>query len=855
MNFKSLIFLFSCILVVYPSLSQAQVLEDSTLSTEVSTDNNRDFTVNQGKQQGNNLFHSFQKFSIPDNGSVSFNNAATIQNIISRVTGTSISEIDGLIQANGTANLFLLNPNGIVFGSNARLNIGGSFAGTTAESLLFEDGTEFSSKANEPLLTVSTPLGLQFGSNPGEIINRASFSIPNPLDPTGQDRLKLGLTAAPEKTLALIGNGITFDGGAVSAPIGNVELGSVAKNSFVYLKPAIQGWQADYADVNQFKDLKLDNLASVDTSGEGGGNVNIWGSNIQLLNGSAITSNTLGTLDGGTIQIQASNLLEINGSDRSSTKLDPLLAGIEIFLPFASQISSNTFGAGRGGDIEITTGDFRLVDGGAIELQTLPGSTGNSGNLLLMANTIKLNGSRPLLEVGENAIDLINPFISLDTALEVNQASEISTVSIGEGNAGNITITTNDLILEDAATVSSSPFGSGDGGNINIDSLKSVRVFGTSPRTGSASSSITANSFANGDAGDINLTTGKLTIGDGGLVISSTSGMGDSGNININSSSVEISGFRTSDELPSLISAQTQDGGDGGSISIATDNLRISDHASLSVQGTGSSVPGNLLVDANSIELRSGGSITATTQFQSGGNISLNIEDNLTLKESSRVSARAFNNANGGNVNIDAKFIIAFPQQNNDILATAVFGNGGNITINTEGIFGIEEGNSMSSNLSNDLDASSEFGLSGTVATPFPNLSGVDQLFLLPTDFVDVNYLFDNSFCKVSRNSQFIATGRGGIPLEPEQNFFSEHTWSDWRMVKEVEEQRSRGAGGQGSREDGEMGRQGVKRISLIQGWVTDEDGNVSLTDKPLVVNAQQSGWNTFGCNRLKSNS
>ncbi|NJL53022.1 MAG: hypothetical protein HC930_13955 [Hydrococcus sp. SU_1_0] len=360
--------------------------------------------------------------------------------------------------------------------------------------------------------------GLQFGSNPGEITNQANFSSPNPLDATGQEQIKLGLTTASEKTFALLGNGINFDGGAATSPRGNIQLGSVAVNSFVTLESIPEGWKVNYDNVSQFQDLTFDNLASVDTSGTGGGNINITGRNIKILNGSAITSNTLGNLDGGKIQIEASDLLEINGSDITGTKLDSLLATVEIFLPFASQISSSTVGSGKGGDVDITAQNLKLIDGGAIELQTFPGSTGTGGNLSIVAmDSIESNGIRPLLGVGDNAINLILPTIPLDTAIDLNQASEIATASISTGDAGNINISTTNIRLEDGATISVSPFSTGKGGTINIDSSQSIEIIGASPRTGSVSSSITANSFADGNAGDLKINTNRLTIRDGGF--------------------------------------------------------------------------------------------------------------------------------------------------------------------------------------------------------------------------------------------------------------------------------------------------------------------------------------------------
>lgn len=116
-------------------------------------------------------YSSFEQFSIPTGGAAYFNNIGSIQNIISRVIGGSVSNIDGLLRANGTANLFLLNSNGIVFGPNASLNIGGSFLGSTASSIKFTDDIEFNAKTfqDKPLLSVNVPVGLNFTGNQGSI--------------------------------------------------------------------------------------------------------------------------------------------------------------------------------------------------------------------------------------------------------------------------------------------------------------------------------------------------------------------------------------------------------------------------------------------------------------------------------------------------------------------------------------------------------------------------------------------------------------------------------------------------------------------------------------------------------------
>ncbi|NJL53020.1 MAG: S-layer family protein [Hydrococcus sp. SU_1_0] len=283
-------------------------------------------------------------------------------------------------------------------------------------------------------------------------------------------------------------------------------------------------------------------------------------------------------------------------------------------------------------------------------------------------------------------------------------------------------------------------------------------------------------------------------------------------------------------------------GGRWGNITLNTDSLTISDRGSLSVQGSGSSVPGNLLVQANTVALSKAGSITAETEFGSGGNIQLSIQDRLTLRDNSLISAEAFNSANGGNLNLDARFIVAFPQENNDILANAVFGNGGNIAINTKGIFGIEERSSAPPNLTNDLDASSEFGSAGKVSIFFPTLSNAEGVLKPPSNNIDVDYLLKNTFCKIRGNSKFIATGRNGIPLMPDNAVLPEHTWSDWRIVEDAKVEDAKKA-------DAAVETPVAKKIVIIQGWVTDAEGNIVLTDKPLEVASRKPGLNTPDCN------
>ncbi len=894
--------LLSAILIywVMADTAIAQVTQDGTLSTNVTSENNRNFVVNGGKQAGNNLFHSFEQFSVPTNGSVFFNNSLTIQNIISRVTGSSTSSIDGLIQNNGAANLFLINPNGIVFGENAVLNLGGSFVATTAESLIFADGNEFSTQypSSPPLLTISTPLGLQFGDNPGSIVNRSQLLIPNPSDPTGTSQINLGLAVQPEKTLALLGGDILIDGGALTAPMGNIELGSVGGNSFIHFNAIANGWDVGYQDVSEFRDLQLDNLAIVNATGEGGGAIALQGRQIKILNGSAVVSETFGATDGKPITLNASELVEINGSDPTGENLNLGFASLGIFLPVSSRLASNTFGAGKGGDISINTPKLLLLDGAQIEIQTLvnpanpPMATGNSGNILIKATElVQLQGKKPLLGVTDNASELLPipanntdlvDSVSLNRFIDIGRSSSIDAASASNGKSGNINIFTNRLTVLDGAVIENVPFGSGDGGDIVIEASESVTIAGNSQSDNDFGGIIASNTFDAGNAGNINLTTTQLSLQDGGGITTSTLTSGKGGSITLNASKIEILGISGNGKIPSGFGSETFGAGDAGNLSVNTEQLNIRDRGQITVRGTSFGSPGNLEINANSIQLDNRAVITAATESGSGGNIKLDIAENLTLGDNSQISAQARGNADGGNVDISANFIIARPLENSDILASAVRGDGGNINITTQGIFGLSENNSQPANSTNDLDASSDLGLSGTVAIQIPQFDPARGIFEVPPEVIDLNSLLQNSFCKLSDNSSYITTGRGGIPLVPDGNILGSNTWEDWRVMGDGETERW-GDIETGRHRDGErwkpasdvayklrgkptetatpqdareslprqIERRGDREIETIGGWLVNRQGKVVLTANPLVVTPRPPQFNRPNCNSI----
>jgi filamentous hemagglutinin family protein len=333
--------------LVASSPTSAQITPDGTVPTSVNESGDVS-EITGGAKAGNNLFHSFENFSVPTGTEAFFNNAANIANIISRVTGGSVSNIDGLIRANGNANLFLLNPNGIIFGSNAALNIGGSFYATTADSVVFEDKTEFSAtNPQTPLLTVSVPLGLQIYSQAGSVTNRSV---------TGDDRGEVvGLQVQPGKNLMLLGGNISLKAGYLTAPGGRVELGGLKASGTVKLN---EDGSLSFPQHVSRADVSLDNGAEVNVRADDGGSIAVNAQNFSLMG----ESNLLAGIKEG-LGSAESKAGDINISAEGTINLAD-----ESFV-------SNTTGeaaTGKGGDINISTWSLFLSNGVTVSTNTYP---------------------------------------------------------------------------------------------------------------------------------------------------------------------------------------------------------------------------------------------------------------------------------------------------------------------------------------------------------------------------------------------------------------------------------------------------------------------------------------------------
>ena len=780
--------------------AQAQVRADSTLPTNsrVVRDGDR-FVITNGTQTGTNLFHSFQSFSVPENGTASFQNIDSgIEHIISRVTGSEISNIEGLIEALdadgrvSSSDFFFINPNGIVFGPKASLNIGGSFVGSTAEAIDFADGTQFRADGTQSssLLTVSVPTGLQLGQQSGSIINR-SFTrlrdangtiVPDPFNP--EEPFFVGLQVPESNGIALVGSPVFLDGGILTALSGRVELGSV-QSGRVALTRIEQGWQLGYPSDAVFGDITLDFATlAVDGSTEatalpgniGGtpafplnqaGSVQLTGDSIRLIQ-SEILANSFDPIILG-LSDQNGRRIVIRGSDifLSDSTIDAttfgngdagdfLIVGDRLTLRNGSQISSSTRGSGNGGtitvrvndSIDIAGGVFEITDEGPIDwfpsgvfTRIFNGASGNGGQLNVTADTLR-----------------------------IRDGGQIDAVSAGTGTAGSIQLFASDIDISGVA--------------LNADGSLFVNGIDGFPRR----SGIFNTALNQGDANQASIITERLRIRGGGVIQAGTFGDGSGSNLSIRATElVEIIGTDRDGRIPSSILA-TSGGipgtefigfpnttGQAGNITIQAPLVRVADRGAIAVGSVNPEVDveeaGSIIIrNTDQLLLSNQGQILAQTATGDGGNISLSLNDLLALRTGGQISTTAgFDGigGDGGNITITSPFITAVAEENSDIAANAFVGQSGRVFITASGgVFGIEP--RQAATPLSDITASSAIGLNGEIIINTPDIDPNRATVELPSSLVDASQLIVQG-CAVSgqfaqqNQGVFVDVGQGGI--------------------------------------------------------------------------------------------
>ncbi|MBE9060497.1 filamentous hemagglutinin N-terminal domain-containing protein [cf. Phormidesmis sp. LEGE 11477] len=619
-------------LLSYPqqSIAQLRPVADETLGSEGSVvvpfdPENLVDRIDGGARRGDNLFHSFEVFHVDSGRGVYFTDPG-VENILGRVTGGVSSQVLGVLGVLGEANLFLINPEGIVFGEGARLDIDGSFTATTADSIQFGEQGQFAAVGNSVdsgLLTVQPSAFLFNQMSPAAIVNHSQSLPPTVIDgaPRG------GLRVADGEGITLLGGDVSLDNGGLSALGGHIELGGLSESGTIM--------------------LSADGSLEFPTG--------VARSNVLITNGSRLSASD-SIISGGSISITA-DLLEItNGSGVS-----------------AGTVGGSSFVEGSAGDITLDASSIQVVS--SVIDNVVRGSNGNGGDVLITADEVSISGTvagRSVVQstlLGEGSTGKVKidarDRVTIDRSLIFSNigGADRSTVAVGSG--GNITITTPTLLITRESALQSTTFGQGDAGSIIINASEQVTVENNSIlRTFSTAG---VNTIAAGNGGDIEITAPVLSVVRS-LLDSSTFSEGDAGSVIIdvsdqailedssilstvggigadaiaigNGGDIEITAPVLS-LMRSELNSSTFSEGNAGSITIDASDQAIFDNSSLfsNVDSVATGNSGNIYARIGSLLLTNGALfVTATSGQGNAGDVTIDIQERMTVDNSNIIS-------------------------------------------------------------------------------------------------------------------------------------------------------------------------------------------------------------------------
>ncbi|MCA1993116.1 MAG: S-layer family protein, partial [Coleofasciculus sp. S288] len=524
------------------------------------------------------------------------------------------------------------------------------------------------------------------------------------------------------------------------------------------------------------------------------GNITIDTQQLTLRDGAVIFSPTFSQGAGGSIAINASELIDVNGSGLLTTTLSRGDAGTleidtgKLIVQDGAIVSTLTLGMGDGGNLSVRASESVVVSGYRDDspIQTnlstsTVGSTGDAGDLEINTRSLFIEGgaaiattsgvtarNRPIPSNGRGGnLTIASDSVRVTGTSVDDYFRSLITTSGGNADAGDLTINTNRLIIQDGAGVGASTLGAGQGGDVIVNASESVEVIGKSRDGRSPSTIATSTGYvftpffipinATGAAGNLSITTGELIVRDGSLVNLRSSGSGDAGSVN---------------------------------------------------------------VIADAIALDTGSSIDATTVSGAGGNINLQAQD-IRLRRESQIRTDA-GSSDGGNIAIDTDTLVAL--ENSDITANAMAGSGGRVSITAQGIFGTQFREELT--LESDITATSDRDpqFNGIVDIDIQGIDPSQGLVQLPDNVIDPSQQIATG-CPANQGNYFALTGRGGLPAAPTQPLLNEFVWQDTRNLSVARESESV------NQTQEIESKTNPNRIPIVeaQGWRVRADGQLEL--------------------------
>ncbi len=679
----------SLFLIIINYHTHAEIVTDGTLGNRINLQApNYQITQDLGTTVGSNLFHSFEQFNIYSGETATFSGTENIQNVISRVTGGNASTINGTLRNSiPNANTYLINPYGIMFGSNAQLDVQGSFHASTADYLTLGENGQFDARNPEnTILTVAPIKSFGFLSN-----------SPTSLSVNGSQ------LNTSKGNISLIGGDLSIKNAHIQTSAGQIYLASVGKMGDVILSttdfstPSLQGdisisehsemeGKSVFIRSGQFV---MDN-STINSNALGNqktGRIDVNANTISLRQGATISSHSENSGKGADIHLNATDYITVEGENNEGQSSSLLVsAGADendtadagqislyadkIVFKEGGAIRTENFGSGHSAHINLTANDSVLLTGSGSQQDGYPtaivtithsqqDNASQGGNAFIGAERIDVtdNADISLFTVGKGqsgsihlkAKDIFMDFgdvlagsaaeghvgsikLEVGNQLEISKLTYILNISLGAGNAGMIDIQAKNILLKDGSFVTSTTRRTGNAGDIYVNAMETLTLEGAEDGWSSIISSETnptQEGFVGGKGGHIRIKAGKLSMKDGTLISTSSYSRlgfqaGAGGDIDIDvRGTIDISGVNPYGE---------------NGIGFATGI-----HARSVGVGENGSKGGNIQVQAQSLNITEGGAITSSTDNHApGGTVDILVEDNVSISgDASNITLQA----------------------------------------------------------------------------------------------------------------------------------------------------------------------------------------------------------------------